>query len=116
MVICDEIKPLALFLQFNGGPHHPEIISEVQRARRLYARQNSHCLQPNKGKPSLQILPINALTASRPRPDTVKSRSGISGVGINYLQCRALKQVGLEGKPVQKICRTLSQILMVSFT
>jgi hypothetical protein len=37
MVIGDKIIRLALVLQFDGGPHHPEIISEMQRAGRLYA-------------------------------------------------------------------------------
>ena len=42
MVIRNEIERLALFLQVNGGPHHPEIISEMQRAAGLDAGQNSH--------------------------------------------------------------------------
>ena len=37
MIIGDEIKRLALLLQLDGRPHHPEIISEMQRARRLDA-------------------------------------------------------------------------------
>jgi hypothetical protein len=42
MIVRDEIKCLALLLKFDGRAHHPEIISEVQRAGRLNARQNSH--------------------------------------------------------------------------
>ena len=37
MVVGDEIKRLAFFLQLDGGPHHPEIISEMQRAAGLDA-------------------------------------------------------------------------------
>ena len=37
MIIRDEIERLALFLQLDGGPHHPEIISEMQRAAGLDA-------------------------------------------------------------------------------
>jgi hypothetical protein len=42
MIIGDEIKRLAFVLQLDGGPHHPEIISEMQRAGRLDAGQDSH--------------------------------------------------------------------------
>ena len=37
MVVRDEIKRLAFFLQRDGRLHHPEIISEVQRAAGLDA-------------------------------------------------------------------------------
>ena len=37
VIIRDEIKRLAFFLKLDGGPHHPEIISEVQRAAGLDA-------------------------------------------------------------------------------
>ena len=37
VIIGDEIKGLPFFLQFNGWPHHPKIIPDVQRAGRLYA-------------------------------------------------------------------------------
>jgi hypothetical protein len=37
MIIRDEIKRLALFLKFDGGFHHPEIISEMQGAAGLDA-------------------------------------------------------------------------------
>ena len=37
MVISDEVKRLALLLQFDGGLHHAEIIPQVQRARGLNA-------------------------------------------------------------------------------
>jgi len=37
MVVGDEIQGLAPGLQFNGGPHHAEIISEVQGAAGLNA-------------------------------------------------------------------------------
>ena len=36
------ILSIALVLQFNGRLHHPEIISQMQRARWLYAREDSH--------------------------------------------------------------------------
>jgi len=42
MIIRDKIKRLAFFLKGDGGLHHPEIISEVQRAAGLDAGQNSH--------------------------------------------------------------------------
>ena len=32
VIIGDEIKRLAFFLQLDGRSHHPEIISEMQRA------------------------------------------------------------------------------------
>ena len=38
MVIGDEVQRLALVLQLNGRPHHPEIVSEVQGAAGLDAR------------------------------------------------------------------------------
>ncbi len=37
MIIGDEIKRLAFFLKFDGRAHHPEIISEMQRAAGLDA-------------------------------------------------------------------------------
>ncbi len=37
MIIGDEIKCLAPFLQLDGGPHHPEIVAEMERARGLDA-------------------------------------------------------------------------------
>jgi hypothetical protein len=37
MIIRDEIKRLAFLLKVKGRPHHPEIISEVQRAAGLDA-------------------------------------------------------------------------------
>jgi hypothetical protein len=42
MIIGDEIKRLAFVLQLDGRPHHPEIISEMQRAGGLDAGQDSH--------------------------------------------------------------------------
>jgi hypothetical protein len=38
MVIGDEVKRLPLFLQLEGGFHHPEVIPEMQRAAGLDAR------------------------------------------------------------------------------
>ena len=37
VVVGDEVERLALFLQLDGGLHHPEVIAEMQRARRLDA-------------------------------------------------------------------------------
>src|SRR5258707_9386567 len=37
MIIRNEIKRLALFLKLDGGAHHPEVISEMQRAAGLDA-------------------------------------------------------------------------------
>ena len=37
MIIRDEIKRVALFLKFDGGSHHPEIIPEMQHAAGLDA-------------------------------------------------------------------------------
>ena len=37
VIIGDEIERLALLLQLDGGLHHPEVIAEMQRARRLNA-------------------------------------------------------------------------------
>src|SRR5205823_1400003 len=42
VVIGDEIERLSPVLELDGRLHHPEIISQVQRAGRLDARQNSH--------------------------------------------------------------------------
>ena len=42
MVIGNKIKRFAFFLKGDGGLHHPEIISEVQRAAGLDAGQNAH--------------------------------------------------------------------------
>ena len=41
-MIGDEIKCLALLLEFDRGPHHPEIISDVQHAAGLNAGKNAH--------------------------------------------------------------------------
>ena len=45
MIIRDEIKGFTLFLERDGRLHHPEIISEVQRAAGLDAGQNTHKLK-----------------------------------------------------------------------
>ena len=42
VIVGDEIKRLASFLKLDGRLHHPEIISQMQRAGGLDARQNSH--------------------------------------------------------------------------
>jgi hypothetical protein len=42
VVVRDEQKRLAALLEVQRRLHHPEVISEMQLARRLYARENSH--------------------------------------------------------------------------
>src|SRR2546430_8331681 len=42
VIIRDEIKRLPFLLKLDGRLHHPEIVSQMQRAGGLYARQNSH--------------------------------------------------------------------------
>ena len=38
MIIRNKVESLAFVLQFHSRQHHPEIIAEMQRARRLDAR------------------------------------------------------------------------------
>src|SRR6516225_12398246 len=42
MVVSNEVKCLPFILQFDRRFHHSEIVPQVQRPGRLYARQNSH--------------------------------------------------------------------------
>jgi hypothetical protein len=35
MVIRDEVEGFALFLKLDGGPHHPEVVTDVKRTRWL---------------------------------------------------------------------------------
>src|SRR5207248_9451179 len=45
VIIGDEIKRLALCLERNCRPHHPEIISDVKNAGGLNAGKNAHGLE-----------------------------------------------------------------------
>lgn len=54
MVIGNEIKCLALVLEFNGRLHHAEVVAHVQRAGRLDAGKNPHGAESSRRRPHVQ--------------------------------------------------------------
>src|SRR5262249_6463722 len=42
VIIGNEIIRFAFGLESDGGPHHPEVITDVEDAAGLYARKNTH--------------------------------------------------------------------------
>ncbi len=69
VVVRDEQKGLALLLQLQGRPHHPEIVPDVQLARGLNTRQNSHDpFSPSLAENNPRILPAPPPAAKLKEP------------------------------------------------